>query len=353
MQITWPETLLLVLLIPVLIGLYIWMLNKRKRYAIRYSNVALVREVMPHRSRLRRHIPFALFLLGLVSLIVAVGRPFAMVTLPADQSTIILAIDVSRSMLAEDVKPNRMEAAQKTVMSFIDSQKPSTQIGIVAFAGEAELVQAPTSDHKALNSAVRSLITARRTAIGSGILKSLETIAESGRSQMALATDTPGSATPQIPVTGDSQGYVPEIIVLLTDGMSNSGPLPLQTAQLAVQQGVRIYTIGYGTNDGYIPSSALQFGSNQPFSSNSQLGGFNGSFRTGIDEPTLKMIAKMTGGEYFAAASADELQHVFDRLSSHTITQTETMEISVFFTALGALVAAIAIGLSLLWHPWP
>lgn len=351
MEMIWPGTLYFLALIPVLIGIYIWMLRRRKRYAVRFSSISLLREVLPKQSRIRRHIPFVLFLFGLSSLVLAASKPVATVSVPANQTTIILAIDVSRSMLAGDIQPTRLEAAQETVQSFIEQQKPSTQIGIVAFAGFAELVQSPTNDQETLQSAVESLTTARRTAIGSGILKSLDAISEIDN-RVSPSSSDPASGIQQIPVT--SGEYVPEIIVLLTDGVSNSGPIPQDAAQQAADRGVRVYTIGYGTSNGVVPPDFQQFGGGQLFGSDPRFGnGFNGGFRSGIDEPTLKEIAKMTGGNYYSATSAGELHEVFQNLPTHSITHTETTEISVLFTAIGALMAFAAISLSMLWLPWP
>ena len=214
---------------------------------MRYSSLALVREALPHQSRLRRHLPFALFLLALASLVVALARPVAIVSVPTDQTTIILAIDVSRSMCSTDIPPNRLEAAEAAALSFIQRQKSSTQIGIVAFSGFAELIQPPTTDQEALQAAIESLTTGRRTAIGSGILKSLDAIAEIDQNVAPSVTDP----SPGIEPTPVPQGaYAPDIIVLLTDGVSNAGPLPLDAAQQAADRGVRVYTIGFGTANG-------------------------------------------------------------------------------------------------------
>src|SRR3990170_6832810 len=178
MNLLWPGFLYLLGLIPLIVAAYIWILRRRRRFAIRYSSLALVRAALHKQSRLRRHLPFALFLLALASLIVAFARPMAEFSAPAGQSTVILALDVSRSMCQTDIRPNRMEAAKAAALSFIERQDPNTHIGIVAFAGFSELILAPTSDQAALRTAVRSLNTARRTAIGSGILESLDAIAE-------------------------------------------------------------------------------------------------------------------------------------------------------------------------------
>ncbi len=347
MNLLWPGFLLLWGLIPLIIAAYVWMLRRRRRFVVRYSSLALVREALPQQSRWRRHLPFALFLLAVALLIMALGRPVASVTVPAGRATIILALDVSRSMCATDILPNRLEAAKAAAQSFIQRQGAGNQIGIVAFAGFAELVQPPTIDQEVLQDAVDGLTTARRTAIGSAILKSLDAIAEINGNVAPSVTAT-SSGTDPTPVPEGA--YVPDIIVLLTDGASNAGPFPLAAAQQAVDRGVRVYTIGFGTANGSNPSGG------QGCRGGDQFGGglgFGGGFRRGIDEDTLRVIADMTGGDYYSAESADELQEVFQNLPTYLITKQETTEISVVFTAMGALLAVLALGLSLIWHPLP
>ena len=352
MGLLWPKFLLLLGLIPLLVAAYLWILRRRRRYAVRFSSLALVREALPRSSRLRRHLPFALFLLAMASLIVALGRPVSTVSVPIGRANIILAIDVSRSMCSTDIQPNRLEAAKDAALSFIRRQTSSTQIGIVAFAGFAALVQPPTTDQEMLQEAVENLSTARRTAIGSAILESLDAIAEINDS---VAPSVSGSASEVRPPPLPEGSYAPDIIVLLTDGASNSGPLPLEAAQQAVDRGIRVYTIGFGTASGGIMDCGDAFwgggwfGGGQPYQGDP----FGGGFRRGIDEETLKQIAALTGGSYYSATSAGELQDVFQNLPIHLITRQETMEISVAFTALGALLAALAIGLSLIWRPLP
>jgi Ca-activated chloride channel family protein len=354
MDLLWPGFLLLLGLIPLLVAVYIWMLRRRRRFAVRYSSLALVREALPRRSHLRRHLPFALFLLGLAALVAALSRPVAIVSVPTGQVTIILAIDVSRSMCSTDIQPNRLEAAKSAAQSFIQSQRPGTQIGIVAFAGFAELIQAPTADQELLLDAVESLTTGRRTAIGSGILKSLDAIAEIDPN---VAPSLNGASPGVKPTPVPRGAYAPDIIVLLTDGASNTGPMPLDAAQQAVDRGIRVYTIGFGTENEFIPfggphcRSGDPFGGGQQFGGGGQFGG--GRFRRGIDEETLKQIAAITDGSYYSATSAGELRSVFQNLPTYLITKHETMEISVAFTAIGALLAAIAVLLSLIWHPLP
>jgi len=354
MDLLWPGFLVLLGLIPLLIAAYIWVLRRRRRFAVRYSSLSLVREVLPHQSRLRRHFPFALFLLALTSLVITLGRPVAIVSVPTDQTTIILVIDASGSMRSTDIQPSRLGAAEAAALSFIQRQKSHTQIGIVAFANIAELIQPPTTDQEALQAAIESLTVGRRTAIGSGILKALDAIAEVDKNVAPSVTDTSSGAEPT-PVPHGA--YAPDIIVLLTDGVSNTGPLPLDAAQQATDRGVRVYTIGYGTANGSVPFGGQQSRGSGPFGGGGQpFGGgrgFGGGFRTGIDEATLKQVAAMTGGAYYSATSADELQNVFRNLPTYLITRHQVQEISVAFAAIGALLAAIALALSLIWHPLP
>ena len=363
MTFLWPYSLYLLGLIPLIIAAYILIMRRRRRFAIRYSSLVLVREALPQQSWLRRYLPLALFLLALTSLIVALGRPVSIVTVPTGQTGIILAIDVSRSMCSTDVQPNRLQAAETAALSFVHNQKSNTQIGIVAFSGFAELVQPPTTDEESLQAAIESLLVGRRTAIGSGILKSLDAIAEIDKSVAPSIVDGSPGIEPQPVPKG---AYAPDIIVLLTDGVSNTGPLPLDAAKQAVDRGVKVYTIGFGTaNGGEFPFCGQQIQGSEPFAVGGG-GGFGGGgfgggvgfgggggFRRGIDEQTLKQVADMTGGSYYSAESAGELQKVFQQLPTYLIAKHETTEISVIFTAIGALLAGLAIALSLMWHPLP
>jgi Ca-activated chloride channel family protein len=294
---------------------------------------------------LRRHLPFALFILALASLVMAFARPQAQVTVPSRQATIILAIDVSRSMCSTDIPPNRLEAAKAAAISFVENQEPTTRIGIVAFGGFAEVIQEPTNDVELLRDAIERLAPARRTAIGSGILESLNAITDIDKNIAPLATDG-STAVPSKPLPKGE--YVPHIIVLLTDGVSNSGPLPTDAAQEAVIRGVRIYTIGFGSSNPGAMRNCSQFGS----SGNTGEQFFQtGGFQRGIDEPTLIQVANMTGGEYYPASSAGELDEVFQNLPTYLITVKEFIEISFIFTAIGAALVALAIVLAMIWNP--
>lgn len=360
MAVLWPGFLYLLGILPLLIGIYVWML-RRRRPAVRYSSLSLIREALPRQARWRRHVPFALFLLALSSLIVTMSRPVAIVTVPSGQATIVLTIDVSRSMCSTDIEPNRLLAAEAAALSFIQRQQSTTQIGVVAFAGFAEIIQPPTSDQEVLQDAVSSLMTGRRTAIGSGILRAIDAIAEIDPN-VAPSVRDPSSDHQPTPVPKGA--YAPAIIVLLTDGVSNAGPLPLEAAQQAVDRGIRVYTIGFGTaTGGEIPNCGSRFVGRESFGGGGQFGGgqFGGGqfggpggvFRRGIDEQTLREIADMTGGNYYSAESAGELQDVFKGLPTYLIAKHETTEISVFFAAIGAFLAALALVLALIWQPLP
>jgi Ca-activated chloride channel homolog len=181
MNFLWSWSLLLMGLIPLLVGVYIWMLKRRRRDAMRYSSLLLVRQALPQQSRYKRHIPFAFFLLALASLVLALGRPVAHTSVPIGHATVILSIDVSRSMLQTDIPPNRLLAAMDAALSFIDQRSSNTQIGIVAFSGFAQLIQLPTTDQEELEAKIKSLTTGRRTSIGAGILEALDAIAEINR----------------------------------------------------------------------------------------------------------------------------------------------------------------------------
>ena len=346
MEFLWPGFIFLLVLIPLLVGLYVWM-SRRRRFALRYSSLALVRAALPQKSRWRRHIPAILFLLSLASLVFALGRPVVILNVPTNQTTIILTMDVSGSMRSRDIQPSRLQAAEDAAFSFIQHQKTNTQIGLVAFSSFAEIIQPATTDQEALQVALDSLTVGRRTAIGSGILAALDAISQVDKNVPPSITEAhPGVEPAPVP----KGAYAPDIIVLLTDGASNAGPDPLEAAKQAADRGVRVYTIGFGTLNG-------------PNASQSPFGGFGGGgfggggggggFRLQLNETMLKQIASMTGGTYHLASSASELESVFAGLPTYLILKHEILEISFVFTAAGALLTTLAILLSLIWHPLP
>ena len=350
MELLWPGFLYLLALIPLLVLVYIFILRRRRPYAVRFSSLSLVREAVGKQSQVRRHLPFVLFLLAMSSLVVAMGRPISTVTLPAANATIILSIDVSRSMCSTDISPNRLEAAKSAALDFIEAQEANVQIGVVAFAGYAVVIQEPTTDRNLLENAVQNLTTARRTAIGSGLLTSLEALSE-------IDDSIPSPFSGVEPEPMPEGEYAPYMVVLLTDGVNTTGPEPLFAAEYAKTRGIRVYTIGFGTDQNESPMNCggFQGGPNDfgQFFFGGVGGGGGGNFRRGIDEETLKQVAAMTGGAYFAASSTGELEDVFRNLPVQLMTVTEITEISVIFAALGAVFVLLAIILSMIWHPIP
>jgi Ca-activated chloride channel family protein len=351
-----PGLLVLLALLPALVALRAWVL-RRRRPGLRYSSLSLIHEARPRPSRLRRHLPFALFVVGLASLVIALARPVNVVAVPAGQTTVILALDVSRSMCATDIAPNRLLAAEAAAATFIERHGSTTQIGIVAFAGFAQIVQVPTTDEEVLLDVVESLQTGRRTAIGSAILESIDAIAEIDDSvaPSERAGTAPGGETTPVP----GGAFAPAIIVLLTDGANNTGAEPLAAAAQAAARGLRVYTIGFGTEDPVDRPSSCdpRFIGREPPDFGGGFGGVGGGsgggFRRAIDEATLTAVAEATGGTYYPAESADELVTVFENLPTHLIVRHEVMEISVVFVAIGALVIALAVLLGQAWRPLP
>lgn len=324
MTFLWPSAFLVLALIPLLILLYVWRQRRRRRFVVRYSSLSLLRAAVPAQSRLRRYLPMALLFLALASLAVSLARPVTTARVPAGRATVMLVMDVSRSMTRADIPPSRLAAAKQAALQFIAKQKDTNQVGIVAFARFAQLVQPPSTDPEALDRAIQNLVTGGGTAIGEGIVTALNAIDEAGQ-----GAGTSGAS----PNEGE---FRPDIIVLLTDGANNYGVNPLLAAQQARDNSVRVYTIGYG-----VPSSTV----NPDTSPRGRYFGFN--------EQALKAIAALTGGEYYAASSAGELQAVFDKLPTALALREERLEISVFFVALAAMLVTGAMLLSQLWHPLP
>ena len=353
MTFLWPGLLLGLLLLPVFVLVYVLAQRRRRPSGVRYSSLSLIHDALPRSSFIRRHLPFALFALALAGLTVALARPVVIASVPTNQTTIILTIDVSGSMCSTDIPPSRLEAAEAAATKFIESQGAGAQIGLVAFAGFAEIVQAPTTDHQLLFDALKSLVVGRRTAVGSGILAAIDAISEIDPNvAKSYSPDSPGLPPAPVP-KGD---YAPEIIVALTDGASNAGVDPTDAAQQAADRGIRVYTIGFGTaNGGAMAPDCAGFQIREPqgggFGGNG--GGGQGNFRRGIDEDTLKQVASVTGGEYYPAESAEQLVSVFAGLPTNLILKHEVFEIGVGFVAFGALAAGVALLLGRAWRPLP
>jgi len=360
MKFLWPWLLLLLLLVPLLIGFYIWILRRKRKYVVHYSSLSLIRAALPKHSRWRQHVPFALFLFGVAFLSTAMARPVAEVEVPLSRTTIILAIDVSRSMCATDVPPNRLSVAQEAALEFVAKQADDSQIGLVAFAGLAEIIVPPTNDKEVLKDAIRNFTTSRGTAIGSATLKSIDAIAEINESVAPsgfIVQPSPQDVTP--PLSADF--YQPDIIVVLTDGANTRGPSPLDAAMEAADRHVRVYTIGFGSSDpGQMVCTPAQLGSDiffEGFDGVGQggFGGWGGNFRRFLllDEDTLQGMADITGGAYYRAEDAEQLYKIFVDLPTEIVLQKERIEISAIFSLLGASFAALAAWFALIWNRFP
>ena len=351
MRFLWPDVLWLLLLAPLLVAAYVALLKRRKNAAVRYASLTLVRDSIGAGQRIRRHVPPALVLLGLVAALLAAARPTATVTLPSQYMTIALAMDVSRSMQATDVEPNRLSAAQAAAKAFINELPKNVRLGIVSFAGTAAVVQTPTESRDDMLAAIDRFQLQRATATGSGLLLALSMLFPEEAFDLEAAVfdsrfgagprPTPldkrksadaarkGGAAEKEPVKPGS--YTGGVIILLSDGRRTTGPDPLDIAKMAADRGVRVYTVGFGTREG----AAIDFE------------GY--SFYVRLDEETLKSIAKMTGAEYFHAGTAADLQKVYETLNARIALETRETEIGALLVAAAAALLLLGALLSLLW----
>lgn len=341
MQFLWPEFLWLLLALPLLVLLYVWLLRRKKKTALRYASLSIVKEAMGPGQSIRRHIPPFLFLLALAAMLVAAARPTAVVTLPSNQQTIMLAMDVSGSMRATDVQPNRLVAAQEAAKKFIAELPRHVKVGIVAFAGSAQVAQLPTVNREDLVTAIDRFQLQRATATGNAIVMSLATLfPDAGIDMQQMGSNRFGPAGRSLddpkkekkeftPVAPGS--YNSAAIIMLTDGQRTTGVDPLEAAKMAADRGVRVYTVGIGTVDG-------------------ETIGFEGwSMRVRLDEETLKAIAARTQADYFYAGTAEDLKKVYSTLSSRLTVEKKETEISGLLALGAALLALLSAGLSLAW----
>ena len=327
---------------PALLVGYIYLLRRKRETALRYASLSMVKEAMGAGQKFRRHIPPLLFLTALIALNLAIARPAAVITLPSQHQTIILAMDVSGSMRAVDVAPNRITAAQAAAKAFVAEQPANVCIGVVSFAATASVVQVPTKNREDIIGAIDRFQLQRGTAIGSGIIVSLATIfPDAGIDVSSLIYGRNAWRTAPLDQAGKGEkndfkpvppgSYTSAAIILLTDGQRTTGPDSLEAARMAADRGVRVFTVGFGTTGG-------------------ETMGFEGwSMRVRLDEVTLKEIANITRGQYFYAGSAKDLKKVYESLNSRFLLEKKEMEITALFAAAAALTALISALLSLLW----
>ncbi len=338
MMFIWPTMLWLLLLLPLLVALYFWLLARKRRTTVRLASVAVAKLALGRGPGWRRHVPPLLLLLSVAAGLLAVARPTAIITLPMAERTIMLAMDVSGSMRAEDVQPNRLVASQEAAKAFVNNLPREVKVGVVSFAGTAAVVQAPTTSRDDVIAAIDRFQLQRGTATGSGIILSLATLFPDHGIEIQHVTgqrNFPGkpigekTEKPFTPVPAGS--YNSAAVIMLTDGQRTTGPDPLDAAKMAAERGIRVYTVGIGTTSG-------------------ETIGFEGwSMRVRLDEETLKNISVLTHGEYFYAGTAEDLKKVYESLSSRMVVERKETEITAIFAALGALLSALAAGLSVWW----
>jgi Ca-activated chloride channel family protein len=339
MDFLWPQNLWWLLALPALPAANLWLLRRRRRSVLRVSSVALARRASGRAWR--RHVPPALFLLALAVLLLALARPTARVTLPWARSTIMLAMDVSLSMRVTDVKPTRMVAAQQAARSFVRDLPPGIDVGMVTFAGSAQVAQAATLDRASIEGAIDAIQMQIGTAIGSSIVLCLAELFPDHGIDLEVMTFGPRRAArsldrrdrpPPKQITPVAPGsYDAAAIILLSDGRRTMGVDTLEAAKMAADRGVRIHVVGLGTPDGHLA------------------GGEGMAIYLQLDEPTLREVARMTGGDYHHAGTAEELRSVYRQLGSRLQTQTRDTELTALFAFLGAALLLLATGLSLLW----
>jgi Ca-activated chloride channel family protein len=339
MSFQWPTLLWSLILLPLLVLLYLWVLKRRRKSTVRLASLAVAKAALGKGPGWRRHVPPVLLLLALGTLLLATARPTAVITLPLADRTIMLAMDVSGSMRAEDVKPNRLVASQEAAKTFVNALPREVRVGVVSFAGTAAVVQAPTTSRDDVIAAIDRFQLQRGTATGSGVILSLATLFPDHGIEIQQVTGQRNFPAKPLGEKKDEKKFTPvqpgsynsAAIIMLTDGQRTTGPDPLDAAKMAAERGVRVYTVGIGTKEG-------------------ENIGFEGwSMRVRLDEETLKNISVLTHGEYFYAGTADDLKKVYEGLSSRMVVERKETEVTALFAALGALLAVTAAGLSLWW----
>ncbi|MDP1743110.1 VWA domain-containing protein [Polaromonas sp.] len=335
-----PHYLWLMLALPLLPLAYLWLLRRRGKLAVRYSSLGAVRAATAGRQW-RQHVPPALLLLAVAGLLLATARPMARVPLPWARTTIVLAMDVSLSMRVSDVQPTRMVAAQEAAKLFLQDLPRKIEVALVTFAGSTQVAHAATLDRPALVAAIDGFQMQRGTAVGSAIVTSLAELFPDhginleeltyGSKPRGKSLDDKDKPPPQ-PLTPVAPGsYNAAAIILLTDGRRTTGVDTLEAAKMAADRGVRIHVIGLGSVG---DSSAMPEGM---------------AIYLQLDEPTLREVARMTGGEYHQAGTAEALRSVYENLGSRVQVQTRETEVTALLALLAAGLALAAGGLSLLW----
>ena len=340
---TFADPLLLVglLVVPVALIVYRLVQRRRSRYAVRFTNVDLLGNLVPRTPAWRRHVPPALYLVAMGALVLALARPSMAVQIPREEATIILTMDVSGSMMATDVSPTRLAAAQQAAGDFVDQLPAGVKVGLVAFSTAPRVVVAPTTDRAAVHQGIANLQARGGTALGDAITTSLEAAGldpASVSSDPAAAPSADPSA-PASPSPSATPGTTEDPViatVLLSDGANSTGQMePLPAAEQAAALGVPIYTITLGTADGVVrvPDDLGQMR----------------TLNVPPDTETLAAIAETTGGRAFEAPTASDLAQIYDSLGSRIGYTTEEREVTQWFAAAGLLLVVAGAGLAAHW----
>jgi Ca-activated chloride channel family protein len=333
----WPTFLWLLAAVPLVAALHAGLVARRRRVGLRYANLETVGAARSTGKLAQA--PALLMLLGLTALIVAIARPQALIALPARLETVILALDISGSMKATDIAPNRIMAAQAAAKTFVAEQPSHVRIGVVGIAASAAVVQSPTNNREEIVQAIDRLETQRGTALGSGLVIALDAALPSARIDVEEFMNPRPSASTEAKENRSEEESPQQrgidataAIVLLSDGQSNVGPGPLKAAEIAAKHGVRIYTVGIGTPEGTTVTAD------------------GWSMRTRLDEESLKKVASMTQAEYFRAGNAADLKKIYSTLGTRLVLQKpQPTEVTAIVAALGAVLALAGGVLSMLW----
>jgi Ca-activated chloride channel homolog len=311
-----PSRLWLLVVVGALIALYVVLQFTRPRYTVRFSNLELLDKVAPRRPGWRRHLPAALFVTALAALVVSFAQPIRTERVPTERSTLMLAIDVSLSMAAEDIAPNRIEAAQEAAREFVLQLPEQLNVGLVSFAGTAQLLVPPTQEHERVMAAIDRLQLDKATAIGDAVRLSLDVIADQS---LGVEGQAPDAA-----------------IVLISDGETTVGLPTAEAIPLARDAGIAVSTIAYGTQEGQILVDEDGDGIGQ-------------LVRVPVNVDELRGLAEGTGGLPFTAETAQDLSSVYDRLGSTIGYEEQPRDVSFRFVGAGIVLLLAAAGASLRW----
>ncbi|GAA3695340.1 VWA domain-containing protein [Microlunatus aurantiacus] len=312
-----PDRLWILLVIPLLLAAYVFAARRKNRRGMRFTNTSMLDIVVPKQSQWRRHLAVALSLLSLVTLTAAFARPSTQIDVPRERATVVIVIDASQSMQATDVAPNRLAAAKAAAVEFVESIPDKYNVSVVSMAGNSSILVPPTLAHNTVENAINSIQLQDGTAIGEGIYTALRALQQA----------------PKDPNKPDS--VAPGAIVLLTDGSNTAGRAPMQAAAEARNAKVPIYTIAYGTENGYVDLD----GKREPVP---------------VDHDLMKQIAATTNGDYFAAATLEQLDRVYDNIGTEVGYEKAEREVTSRFAGYGLAFAVLAaLGAISLGAKWP